>query len=71
MNTDIRDIAYRVEGLTCEHCRVAVTAAVAAVAGVEAVDVDLASGRMLVAGRQVDTAAVVAAVTAEGYEVAS
>jgi copper chaperone CopZ len=71
VNTATREITYHVEGMTCEHCRVAVTEAVAQVAGVEDVDVDVASGRMLVVGRDVDAAKIVAAVTAEGYEVAS
>ena len=34
--------AYAVEGLTCSHCVGAVTAELSALAGVEAVDVDLA-----------------------------
>ncbi|MDX6375708.1 MAG: copper chaperone [Gaiellaceae bacterium] len=71
MNTATREITYRVEGMTCKHCRIAVTEAVAQVAGVEDVDIDVARGRMLVVGQDVDAAKIVAAVTAEGYEVAA
>ena len=39
---------YTVSGMTCEHCRAHVTQDVLAVPGVEAVDVDLASGAMTV-----------------------
>jgi copper chaperone len=69
--TILDSAAYRLAGLTCEHCRVAVTEAVAQVAGVESVDVDLAAGRMRVVGHRFDDAAIAAAVAAEGYEVAS
>jgi copper chaperone CopZ len=43
---------------------------VSEIPGVEAVDVDLASGRMTVEGTGVDEAAVRAAVVEAGYEVA-
>ena len=71
MNAEHRETNYRVEGMTCEHCRLAVTGAVAQVAGVETVDVDLAAGRMRVIGHRFDDAAIAAAIAAEGYEVAS
>jgi copper chaperone len=60
---------YTVAGMTCSHCVASVTEEVSEVAGVEAVDVDLASGRMVVHGAA-DDAAVRAAVAAAGYEVA-
>ncbi len=65
------DTTYRLEGLTCEHCRVAVSEAVAQVAGVASVDVDRAAGRMRVVGHGFDDAAIAAAVAADGYEVTS
>ncbi|MBN9172649.1 MAG: heavy-metal-associated domain-containing protein [Microbacterium sp.] len=37
---------FEVEGMTCEHCRASVTEALAELPGVEAVEVDLASGRV-------------------------
>jgi copper ion binding protein len=39
---------WTVEGMTCGHCVKAVTEEVSAIAGVVAVDVDLASGRVTV-----------------------
>jgi copper chaperone CopZ len=60
---------YAVRGMTCEHCRVAVGAEVAAVPGVTAVDVDLAAGTVTVEGDDVSPAAVAVAVEEAGYEV--
>jgi len=39
---------YTVTGMTCDHCRAHVVEEVSAVPGVEAVEVDLASGAMAV-----------------------
>ena len=61
--------AYAVAGMTCEHCAMSVREEVSEVAGVAAVEVDLASGRLTVAGDGVDDAAVRAAVAEAGYEV--
>jgi copper chaperone CopZ len=60
---------YAIAGMTCEHCVRSVTEEVSGVAGVEVVDVDLASGRLTVRGAGVDDAAVAAAVAEAGYEV--
>ena len=63
---------YTVTGMTCDHCVRAVTSEVSAVPGVSGVDVDLASGRVLVSSAgPVDEGAVRAAVAEAGYEVAS
>jgi copper chaperone len=62
---------YGVTGMTCEHCVLSVTEEVSEVAGVSAVDVDLASGRLTVAGQDIDEAAVLAAVAEAGYEAVS
>jgi copper chaperone CopZ len=61
--------AYQVDGMTCGHCRVAVMEEVGALAGVDEVEVDLASGRMVVRGDSLDDAVVAAAVVEAGYEV--
>ena len=54
---------FQVTGMTCEHCRQAVTEEIAAVDGVETVVVDLASGMVTVtAARPVDRADIAAAV---------
>lgn len=62
---------YDVTGMTCEHCVLSVTEEVSEVAGVSAVEVDLAAGRVAVTGDAFDDGAVRAAVVEAGYEVAS
>jgi copper chaperone len=62
---------YTVTGMTCAHCVMSVSEEVADVAGVETVDVDLATGRVAVRGAGVDDAAVADAVAEAGYEVVS
>jgi copper ion binding protein len=61
---------YSVTGMTCAHCVAAVSEEVGAVAGVRGVEVDLASGRMLVHGDGVSDTDVRAAVAEAGYDVA-
>ncbi|MDX6690849.1 MAG: copper chaperone [Solirubrobacteraceae bacterium] len=58
---------YTVEGMTCGHCRTSVMEEVLAVSGVRAVDVDLESGRLTVAGEDFDDVAVREAVDEAGY----
>ena len=67
MSNDTR--TYTVSGMTCAHCVASVTEEVAEVAGVTAVDVDLASGRLTVAGEGFTDDAVASAVAEAGYEV--
>ena len=59
---------YVVAGMTCEHCKLAVTQEVARVAGVAGVDVDLASKLVRIHGTDVNGAAVVAAIDEAGYD---
>jgi copper chaperone CopZ len=54
--------------MSCDHCKVAVTEEVTRVAGVDAVDVDLATKLVHVRGSDVDAAAVVAAIDEAGYD---
>ncbi len=61
-------LSYLVAGMTCEHCKTAVTAEVSAVPGVSSVDVDLATKLVRVHGSGVDEAAVVAAIDEAGYD---
>ena len=61
-------LIYRVDGMSCEHCVVAVTGEVGDVAGVTAVDVDLAGKLVTVSGAAIDDAAVVAAIDEAGYD---
>lgn len=60
---------YIVSGMTCSHCVASVTEEVSEVAGVERVDVELESGRVVVKGDSIDDAAIRAAVDEAGYEV--
>jgi copper chaperone len=59
---------YRVPGMSCEHCRAAVTDEVSAVAGVESVGVDLETKLVTVSGSALDDAALRAAIDEAGYE---
>jgi len=61
-------VTYRVEGMSCEHCRSAVTAELVKVAGVSGVDVDLEAKLVGVAGADVDDDAVLAAIDEAGYD---
>ena len=67
----IGTLTYRVDGMTCGHCTVAVTDEVTKVAGVAAVDVDLDTKLVRVSGNDVDEAAVVAAIDEAGYAAAA
>ncbi len=62
------ELTYRVDGMSCEHCRTAVTAEVTQVDGVDAVDVDLDAKLVRVHGAGVEQAAVVAAIDEAGYD---
>ena len=61
---------YTVLGMTCDHCVLSVTEEVSELAGVQNVDVELASGRLVVTG-DASEQAVRGAVAEAGYEVAS
>jgi copper chaperone CopZ len=62
------ELVYRADGMTCDHCRVAVTGEVGKVAGVSAVDVDLDTKHVRVHGTRIDGAAVIAAIDEAGYD---
>jgi copper chaperone len=62
------DLTFAVEGVSCDHCKVAITEEVTQVAGVEGVDVDLETKLVRVRGADVDDAAVVDAIDEAGYE---
>jgi copper chaperone CopZ len=66
--TFIGSTTFTVNGMTCEHCRRAVTGEIAAVDGVGSVSVDLPTGTVTVtADRPVDRADIAAAVDEAGY----
>ncbi|MGA2455727.1 MAG: heavy-metal-associated domain-containing protein [Solirubrobacteraceae bacterium] len=61
---------FNVTGMTCEHCVAAVGAEVGALPGVSDVDVDLASGAVVVRGSDLDGEAIRLAVEEAGYSLA-
>ena len=61
-------LTYRVPGMTCEHCRIAVAEELSAVPGVECVEVDLDAKLVNVNGAPLDDAALRAAIDEAGYE---
>lgn len=63
-------VTYRVPGMSCEHCRAAVTNELRSVAGVESVAVDLNEKLVSIRGGSLDDAALRAAIDEAGYEVA-
>lgn len=63
-------VTYRVPGMTCEHCRAAMTEELSAVTGVDAVAVDLESKLVQVSGEPLDDPTLRAAIAEAGYEVA-
>ena len=60
---------YRVPGMSCEHCKVAVSGELSAVAGVQSVSVELESKLVRVTGEPLDDALLRAAIVEAGYEV--
>jgi copper chaperone len=63
-------ITYRVPRMTCEHCERAVRDELSALAGVDAVAIDLETKVVEISGRALDDAALRAAIDEAGYEVA-
>jgi len=60
-------ITYSVPGISCGHCRAAITAEVTAVAGIDSVDADLDTKLVRISGKNLDDAALVAAIDEAGY----
>jgi copper chaperone CopZ len=66
--TFIGSTTFSVTGMTCAHCRRAVTEEISGIQGVDSVAVDLATGTVTVtAARPVDRADIAAAVDEAGY----
>ena len=63
------DISYAVPGVSCEHCRVAITDEVGKLGGVSAVAVDLEAKTVTVTGAALDDAAIRDASDDAGYDV--
>jgi copper chaperone CopZ len=64
------ELTYTVPAMHCGHCQAAVSEEVAAVPGVESVDVDLETKLVVVRGDGLDDAAIRAAIEEAGYEAA-
>lgn len=69
--SELEQRTFNVAGMTCEHCVAAVSAEVGALTGVSGVDVDLASGELVVRGSDIQDDAVRAAVEEAGYSLAA
>jgi copper chaperone len=69
MNT-AQQLTYSVPGVSCGHCREAITSEVSRVPGVDVVDVDLDAKQVSVSGHDLDDAAVRAAIDEAGYDIA-
>jgi len=65
-----QELEYTVGGMSCGHCKAAVTEEVEQVAGVEAVEVDLDTKRVVVRGEGLSDEAVRSAIREAGYEAA-
>jgi copper chaperone CopZ len=66
--TFVGTTTFRVEGMTCDHCKHAVTTEICAVPGVGNVVVDVSSGTVTVSADQpVDRADIATAVDEAGY----
>jgi copper chaperone len=61
---------YTVPGMSCGHCKAAVTDELTRAEGVDTVDVDLDTKLVVVQGHDLDDAALRAAIGDAGYEAA-
>lgn len=68
-NLNIMSKQYQIKGMNCPHCQASVQKAIAAVKGVESVDVNLSNGIATVEGQPEDSE-VHAAVRAAGFDIA-
>ena len=70
MSQTAQQLTYSVPGMSCGHCRGAISAEVERVPGVGSVDVDLDAKRVTVIGEVIDDTAVRAAIDEAGYDIA-
>ena len=64
------EVRYRVPGMSCGHCKQAVSEELRAVEGVESVEVDLETKLVVVHGSELDDARLRGAIEEAGYEAA-
>ena len=70
MSQTADQLTYTVPGMSCGHCRAAISSAVEQLEGVAVVEVDLDAKRVTVTGDGLDDAAVRAAIDEAGYSTA-
>jgi copper chaperone CopZ len=61
-------VIYSVPGMSCEHCRAAITTEVDRLPGVDSVDVDLEGKLVRVSGDGLDDEAIRGAIDEAGYD---
>lgn len=61
-------MTYTVRGMTCDHCKRAVSSELGAVGGVSAVEVDLDTKLVTVTGERLDDQQLRSAIEEAGYE---
>lgn len=66
--TSASELSFDVTGMSCEHCRRAITSTVQDVPGVAAVDVDLDAGQVHVRGAELAEQVVRDAILLAGYD---
>ncbi len=64
------ELVYSVPDMSCDHCTAAVRGQLERISGVETVEVDLATKRVVVRGEGLQDAALRAAIDEAGYEAA-
>jgi copper chaperone CopZ len=65
-----QELQYTVDGMSCGHCKAAITEEVEQVEGVEAVEIDLEAKRVVVRGASLSDDEIRGAISAAGYETA-
>jgi copper chaperone len=70
VSTTTDQITFSVRGISCGHCRAAITAEIEKLAGIETVDVDFERKIVTVTGEALDDGALRAAIDEAGYDVA-
>jgi copper chaperone CopZ len=63
-------LIFSVPAIHCEHCAMSIREEVSEVEGVDTIEVDLESKAVSVTGRELDDAALRAAIAEAGYDVA-
>ena len=65
------EITYEVPDMSCDHCKHAISSGLLKVDGVEEVDVNLETKRVIVRGTELDDATLRTAIDDAGYQAAA